>query len=492
MNVLLIYPKFPDTFWSFKHALRFVKKRSAFPPLGLLTVAALLPRHWSKRLVDLNVRDLRSEDLRWADIALVGAMVVQRESAQVVIARCKEAGLRVVAGGPLFTSEPESFPAVNHLVLNEAEVTLPAFLNDLEQGRARRVYASEEFADITQTPPPLWDLIRMQDYGAMSVQYSRGCPYNCEFCNVTALFGRRMRTKTSAQIIAELNGLYEHGWRGNIFFVDDNFIGNKRRIRTELLPALVEWRRDKPEISFHTEVSIDLADDESLMQLMVAAGFNAVFIGVETPDEECLKECGKRQNRNRNLVEDIRRIQQNGLQVMGGFIVGFDSDKPSIFRRQLEFIQKSGIVTAMIGLLQAPRGTPLYERLRREGRLLGTVSGDNVDGTTNILPRMGLERLRAGYKSLLREIYSPRNYYQRIRTFLINYKTPVALPRLRRADIGAFLRSVCRLGLLGRECFQYWRLLFWTRLRRPELLPLAVTLAIYGYHFRRVCERRVR
>ena len=388
MNVLLIYPEFPDTFWSFKHALRFIRKKASSPPLGLLTVAAMLPPEWTKRLVDANVTKLTEKDLAWADYALISGMIVQRESAHQIITRCKEAGVKVVAGGPLFTSEYRQFEKADHFVLNEAEVTLPPFLADLEQGRARRVYTTSEFADIHKTPVPLWELADLDRYATMSIQFSRGCPYNCEFCNVTALFGHRPRTKTAEQIIAELDRLHDLGWRAGVFFVDDNFIGNKRSLKTELLPALIEWQKEKRGIPFHTEVSINVADDEELMQMMVEAGFGTVFIGIETPDEASLAECNKKQNKNRNLVQDVKRIQRAGLQVQGGFIVGFDSDTHSIFQRQIDFIQESGIVTAMVGLLQAPAGTRLYERLRREGRLLGRMSGDNVDGTTNIIPKL--------------------------------------------------------------------------------------------------------
>jgi radical SAM superfamily enzyme YgiQ (UPF0313 family) len=491
MNILLIYPEFPDTFWSFKHALEFVGKRSALPPLGLLTVAAMLPPEWSMRLVDTNVRKLTEKDLAWADCAFISAMIVQRGPARRIIARCKAAGLRVVAGGPLFNSEHGQFGDVDHFILNEAELTLPPFLADLAQGCPKRIYASAGFADLRQTPTPLWKLLDLRRYASMSIQFSRGCPFNCDFCNVTALLGHRVRMKTSAQVTAELDGLYALGWRGDVFFVDDNFIGNKPFVKADLLPALAAWRKGKTGNVFFTEASINLADDQALMDGMVNAGFSKVFIGIETPDEECLAECSKGQNGNRDLVADVKRIQRSGLQVQGGFIVGFDSDQLSIFQRQIDFIQKSGIVTAMVGLLQAPAGTRLYARMEKEGRLCSQSSGDNVDGTTNIVPAMSMEALKEGYRRILDHIYSPGPYYQRIRTFLREYKTPRVRGHVNFSHILALVRSFYRLGIVGRERFQYWKLLLWTQFRHPRLLPDAIILAIYGYHFRKICKRHV-
>ncbi len=491
MRVLLVYPEFPDTFWSFKHALKFVRKKAGAPPLGLLTVAALLPETWEKRLVDLNVSCLTAKDLAWADYVFISAMIVQRDSSRAVIVRCKEAGAKVVAGGPLFTMEYADFPEVDHFVLNEAELTLPPFLADLAVGRAQRLYTTTEFPDIRQTPAPLWQLADLKHYATVSLQFSRGCPFNCDFCNVTALLGRRPRTKTAAQIIAELDSLYALGWRKNVFFVDDNFIGNKKQLKSEVLPALIAWRQGKVGMPFNTEVSINLADDDELMRLMAQAGFDTVFVGIETPNEDSLVECSKIQNKGRDMVESVKRLQRAGLQVQGGFIVGFDNDPPSIFQQQIDFIQQSGVVTAMVGLLQALPGTRLYERLKHEGRLLNQPSGDNVDGSTNIIPKMGLETLREGYRQILDHIYAPRVYYERVLTFLQEYRPPKIRMHLDFQHILALGRSIYQLGIRDVARKHYWRILFWTLFRRPQLFPLAITLSIYGFHFRQVIQLHV-
>jgi radical SAM superfamily enzyme YgiQ (UPF0313 family) len=491
MKILMVYPEFPDTFWSFKHALRFVHKKAGAPPLGLLTVAAMLPVEWEKRLVDLNVGNLTIKDLAWADYVFISAMIIQRESARTLIMRCKQAGLIVVAGGPLFTMEHEQFPEVDHFVLNEAELTLPPFLADLTNGCAQHIYTTTEFPDIKKTPAPLWQLVKFKHYDTVSIQFSRGCPFSCDFCNVTSLLGHRPRTKSAAQIIAELDGLYALGWRRNIFFVDDNFIGNKKQIKNEVLPALIEWRKGKIGMPFSTEASINLADDPELLSLMTQAGFDTVFVGIETPHEDSLTECNKNQNKSRDLVDSVKRLQRAGLQVQGGFIVGFDNDPPSIFEKQIDFIQKSGIVTAMVGLLQAPPGTSLFARLQKEGRLVNAMSGDNVDGTTNIIPLMGLETLQNGYRKLLDQIYSPKIYYDRVLTFLREYHPPKIRFQPDLQYILALGRSIYQLGIRGIERAHYWRLFFWTLFRRPRLFPTAITLAIMGFHFRQVVELHV-
>ena len=488
MRALLIYPEFPNTFWSFKYALAFIRKSASTPPLGLLTVAAMLPQEWELRLIDMNVTPLRAADLAWADCVFISAMTVQRESAVETIDRCKAAGLPVVAGGPLFTGEWEQFPQVDHLVLNEAEITLPPFLADLAAGKAQHIYRTGDFADMRETPIPRWDLANLQQYASLALQFSRGCPFDCEFCNITALYGHRPRVKAASQVVAELDLFYDLGWRGRVFFVDDNLIGNKRHLKEDLLPAIIEWRKGKTGMPFNTEASINLADDPVLLQLMVDAGFDTVFIGIETPEESSLMECNKKQNQGRDLIADVKKIQRAGLEVQGGFILGFDSDTHGTFGRQIEFIQRSGIVTAMVGLLQAPPATRLWERMVREGRLTGAASGNNVAALTNILPKMPLDALYAGYNAVLGHLYAPEHYYARVITFLREFKPPKVSEPIDREQVKALFRSIGRLGIAGKERLQFWKLLVWTLFRRPRLFPQAITLSIYGYHFRRLFE----
>ena len=492
MNILLVYPEFPDTFWSFKHALKFIKKKSSSPPLGLLTIAAMLPCTTGKKLVDMNITTLKDNDIAWADMIFLSAMNVQRKSVDEVIQRVKAAGKPIIAGGPLFTMEKESFPDVDYLILNEGEITFPMFLQDLALGKPQRVYETSEYADIRVTPMPDWDLVDLTKYDSMSLQYTRGCPFNCDFCNVTSLLGHKMRIKSSKQFIDELDALYNRGWRRNVFVVDDNFIGNKRALKEDLLPALIEWRKGKKGCLFITEASVNLADDDDLIKMMVEAGFTQVFIGIETPDEGSLAECGKSQNRNRDLVSNIKKLQQYGLQVMGGFIVGFDSDDESIFHRQVEFIQKSGIVTAMVGLLQAPTGTTLYQRMLREGRLKESdYSGDNVDGETNIVPVMDAGTLKHGYRAVLDGIYSTKAFTDRVITFLKTYRLPRRASTLEFQEVLALFRSIWVIGLISPERKYYWKLFFWSLFNDIRKFPLAITFSIYGYHFRKVNELHV-
>jgi radical SAM superfamily enzyme YgiQ (UPF0313 family) len=490
MNILLVYPKFPETFWSFKHALKFILKEASNPPLGLITVAALLPGEWEKRLVDMNVTALNDQDLKWADYVFISAMAVQKESVVEVMERSKKLGVKIVAGGPLFTMAAEDFPGVDHLILNEAEITLPLFLADLTNGNPKRVYTSDQWADITRTPIPIWKLVERKKYAAMALQYSRGCPFNCEFCDITMLYGHLPRTKEMGQMMAELDSLYNYGWRGNVFIVDDNFIGNKQKLKTEILPAMAAWmEQHRQPFSFYTQTSIDLADDEELMRMMVEVGFDTVFIGIETPHEESLGECSKVQNRKRDLVACVKKIQHFGLQVQGGFIIGFDQDPPTIFEKQIEFIQKSGIVTAMVGLLIALRGTKLYQRLKMEQRILKEGNGNNTDCSLNFVPKMPNEKLITGYKKVLGTIYAPEYYYQRVKEFLKEYRPfPRKALRVSWLDIEAFLKSVYLIGLMGKERKHFWKLLGWSLLKCPNLFPLAVTYAIYGFHFRKVFE----
>ncbi|MDR3459047.1 MAG: B12-binding domain-containing radical SAM protein [Verrucomicrobiae bacterium] len=488
MKLLLISPQTPDTFWSFKHAVRFVSRKASMAPLGLLTVAAMLPPEWELKLVDLNVARLKDNDLRWADYVLIGAMIVHKDSVREIVRRCTAHGKTVIAGGPLFTTGHEAFPEIRHFVLGEAEELMPQVVEDLRNGRLQAVYQGSHRPDITRTPAPRWDLIKFKHYVTMSVQFSRGCPFDCEFCDIIVMNGRTPRTKTPAQLIAELEGLQSRGWNDMVFIVDDNFIGNKARTKA-LLQALIEWRqRTKTQIGFLTEASVNLADDAELCSLMVAAGFKKVFVGIETPSVAALEECHKLQNRNRDLVSAVQTLQRAGLEVMGGFIVGFDSDQPDIFKRQFEFIQRSGVTTAMVGLLTALPQTRLWQRLKREGRLEADSSGNNLDASLNFQPKLNREYLQTGYRELVKKLYEPKHYYQRIRTFLKTHHPTGPRLRLSRADLNAFVKSLWVLGVWHRGRTGYWRLFLGTLIRRPRQFPHAIELAILGYHFRRVAK----
>lgn len=491
MNILFIYPKMPFAFWSMSQLLKMAGKQANYPPVGLLTVAAMLPSEWNKRLVDLNLGPLGDADLAWADYAFIGAMNVQAGSAREVIASCRRAGVKVVAGGPLFTHEHQNFPGVDHFVLNEAEVTLPPFVADLEAGCPKPLYTSSELADVHQTPVPLWELCDLDRYGFAIVQYSRGCPYMCDFCDVTALFGRRPRTKTAAQMIAELEALGDLDRFDLVVFADDNLIGNKKLLKSDLLPALIEWRRRKhPAVGFATQVTINLADDTELMDLMRQAGFRHIFVGIETPDEVGLLACKKSQNTRRNMLDNVRALHQAGFLVTAGFIVGFDTDTPTIFDRQIEFIQDSGIVIAGVSVLKAPPGTELYERMKREDRLV--YEFDFHESQTNIVPKMDAGVLSAGYKKVLRSIYAPEFVRERAKTMLLDYRqNPIAshenvggwtLPLLRRY-LGIVVRMVYHIGIRGKGRRNFWALVRWTLLHRPRHVDLAFFFGLWMHEF---------
>jgi radical SAM superfamily enzyme YgiQ (UPF0313 family) len=487
MNALLIYPKYPDTFWGFKHILKFISKKAAFPPLGLLTVASMFPEDWNKKLVDLNIKELKNEEIKWADMIFISAMLVQEKSAREIIQRCKSLGKIIVAGGPAFTTQMEKFPEVDHFVLNEAEITLPLFLKDLENKKLKKVYTSNKRPEITKTPIPNWSLINFKDYATMAVQYSRGCPFNCEFCDIIIMNGRIPRTKTPEQIIKEIQSLYDAKWRGGIFIVDDNFIGNKTKVK-EMLLLLIKWQKEhKYPFQFLTEASLNLAEDEELMQMMSKANFNKVFLGIESPSLDSLKECGKFQNTKRDLADSVKIIHKNGMQVMGGFIVGFDNDTEKVFESQINFIQKVGIVTAMVGVLNALPKTRLWFRLKEEGRLLKDTSGENTDGSINFTPKMGKENLFNGYKKIISTIYSPKHYFKRINTFLKDYNQK-AKGKMSPEMVSAFFKSMWGIGIVSKARFQYWKLLTRTTLTRAKLLPVAVEQAIYWKHFAKIVQ----
>jgi radical SAM superfamily enzyme YgiQ (UPF0313 family) len=491
MNVLLVSPATPTTFWSFKHAMRFVARRAAFPPLGLLTVAAMLPRSWNLRLVDMEVTRLSDADILWADYVLVSAMIVHKASLDAeVIPRCRQLGRPIVGGGPLFTTGYEEYVGEVHAVIGECEESIGEVVRDMEAGRLQELYrAPAAFPDVRETPIPRWELINLRYYATASVQYSRGCPFDCEFCDIIIMNGRKPRTKEPEQMLAELDALVDAGWRGTVFFVDDNFIGNKRCVK-EFLRSLVAWRaRRRPQIDFLTEASVNLADDAELLDLMAGSGFSSVFLGIETPVAASLEECQKVQNVHGDLAEKVRTIQRAGLEVKGGFIIGFDHDPREIFELQFDFIQRTGIASAMVGLLSALPKTQLYQRLLGEGRLDTSTTGNNTEAVLNFIPKLDREFLIDGYRRLMAALYEPSTYYLRVLVFLREYRPRG--PRLRPTwrDVRALVQSLWVMGVWHHGRRAFWKYLATVLVRHPRKLPPAIKLAIHGFHYRMVAER---
>ncbi|MGA2938519.1 MAG: B12-binding domain-containing radical SAM protein [Syntrophobacteraceae bacterium] len=493
MNALLIYPSFPVTFWSLKEALPFLPARATIPPLGLLTVAAMLPDTWGKRLLDMNVRPLTDQDLAWADVAFIGAMAIQAQSTEEAIRRCRAAGVRICSGGVIYATPRDDLSPVDHLFLGEVEDTLPQFLVDLQAGKSRAVYQAEGFPDLARTPRPQWDLINFSDYLTMALQVTRGCPHDCDFCHVAIINGRRPRSKDVAQVLAEIDGLYQAGWRGPVMFVDDNFIGQKAVAR-RVLTALADWQaRHSYPFIFLSQASVEVADHADLLALLQRAGFLQLFLGLETPAAASLAECNKKQNLKRDLIEAVRIIQKHSIDVLGGFIVGFDADPPTIFEEMAEFIEQAALPTAMVGVLAAPPGTRLYARLAAENRLTGQSDGDSIANLSgmNVIPVMGRARLLSGYKRLLTRLYEPRRYYRRVADFLSHFCPNPFLPgRLpTRIEVRTFLRVVWALGIKDPDRRSFWGFLVLALLRFPRLFPLAIATIVGGYHYKIVSRR---
>ena len=488
MKILLVNPEFPDTYWSFRHALPFEGKRCAFPPLGLITVSSLLPKSCERRMVDLNVESLKGSQIDWADMVFITGMLAQKQSLHSVVQECRRKGKVVVLGGPYVTSTIEELPHADHIFQGEAETTLPQFFDDLQRGEAKRIYKAPERPPMAISPIPDFQLVDMKRYSCMSVQYSRGCPFSCEFCDIIEIYGRIPRTKSNQQILAEFDELKSRGWRGPLFIVDDNFIGNKKNVR-QLLPDLVAWqKRNGHPFSLLTEASVNLADDDELLHNMRDAGFRRVFLGIETPVEESLKEAQKSQNRG-NLLESVKKIQSYGMEVMAGFIVGFDNDPVDIFQRQIDFIRASAIPLAMVGMLNALPDTQLWKRLEREGRLLGEdATGNNTISTVNFVPKMDVDKLINGYQSIMKTIYKPSEYYKRALDSLKRTANdmPEPTPYNFAQEVQAFVRLVLKLGVIDGERKEFWRFFIQALRKHHDRMTESLRFAAMGYHFRKL------
>ena len=488
MNILLVYPEYPPTYWSFRFAVRFQRKKASYPPLGLMTIAPMFPREWNRRLIDLNTQPLKDKDLEWADLVCISAMIVQRQSANEVIQRSRALGKKILVGGPYWAKDTANHDQVDYVIVGEAEHLLPEFIRDFENGCAKKVYSSPTMPELKDTPMLDLDLVPLKNYSSMLLQFSRGCPFNCEFCDIIEIYGRKARCKSNDQFLAELDLLYAKGWRGPVFIVDDNFIGNKTIIRN-LLPKIIEWQKKyRYPFSFFTEASVNLAREDDMIALMVEAGFRKVFLGIETPVQESLKLTQKMQNTTMDLLESVRKIQNAGMEVLSGFIVGFDSDPSDVFDRVIQFIQKAAIPVSMVGLLSALPGTQLTRRLIKEGRLLMESNGSNTTMDMNFVPVMDLDKLLTGYKKILYTIYEPRQYYSRVLEFLSHYRPKSRPFRFKFSDLVAFMNSILKQGILESGRWDYWKFLVQAYRRNAAAFSVAVTLAIMGYHFQKVTE----
>jgi len=492
VRALLVQAKSPPTYWSYQFALPFIGKAAALPPLGLATLAALLPRTWELEIHDLHLGPLSDQALRRADVVLVSAMLIQADSARELLRRARALGRRTVVGGPAASTAPGGFAEADHLFQGEAEGRLDLLVQALERPElpAPRVLspAGDGRPDMALSPVPRFDLLDVTRYASMSLQVSRGCPFSCEFCDIIEIFGRVPRMKSAEQVVAELEALRRLGARGPLFFVDDNFIGNRKAV-AHLLPAISAWQGDhgRP-FEICTEASVDLAGEPGLVASMVDAGFTSVFLGIETPSAESLAGARKHQNLRMDAAAAVGRLTAAGLEVYAGFIVGFDADGPDIFDRQRDFISGVAIPRAMVGLLSALPGTALWRRLAQEERIREAPSGDQFE-RPNFRPAMDERTLVAGYRRLLAEIYRDDAYYDRCERFFEGVGAARAAPG--PGALPTLARALWRIGVRGRRRGRFWRLL-WCSLRLGlEGLPKAVALAVIGEHMIRYTEEVV-
>ena len=486
MRVLLLYPLFPKSFWSFEKTLALVDCKALLPPLGMITVAAILPQEWEFRLVDHNVREITESDWDWAELVIISGMIVQKKDMLAQIAEAKSRNKLVAVGGPYATTSPQEVQSADFLILDEGEITLPMFIAAIERGDRSGVFRATEKPAVTETPIPRYDLLDLSAYDNMSVQFSRGCPFQCEFCDIIVLYGRKPRTKTPQQLLAELECIYDLGWRGAVFMVDDNFIGNKRNVKL-LLKELKVWMKEKEyPFGITTEASVDLAQDEELMQLMVECNFKKVFLGIETPDQDSLTLTNKFQNTRDPLTESIDKITRAGMQVMAGFIIGFDGEKEGAGDRIVQFVEKTNIPMAMFSMLQALPGTALWDRLDKEGRLVKGSSA-NINQTTlmNFVPTRDIEQIATEYVEAFWKLYDPANYLKRI------YRYYMMLGGIKRDKsqrpswkaIRALSMILWKQGVIAQTRFLFWKNLIRVLVNKPHQLEIYLTLCAYLEHF---------